>query len=87
MLAANHQTEHRVPNELVRKRAEGTEGVCNPIGGTTISTNQTEPELLGTKPPTKESHMVPAANVAEDGLIWHRWVRRTLFLQWLYAPV
>jgi hypothetical protein len=28
--------------------------VCNPIGKTTISTNQTPPELPGTQPPTKE---------------------------------
>jgi hypothetical protein len=32
---------------------EGVEGVRNPIGRTTISTNQT-PELPGTKPSTKE---------------------------------
>jgi hypothetical protein len=33
---------------------EKAEGVCSPIGRTTISTNQTPPELPGTKPPTKE---------------------------------
>jgi hypothetical protein len=34
----------------------GVEGLCNPIGRTTISTNQTPPppELPGTKPSTKE---------------------------------
>jgi hypothetical protein len=40
MLAANHWTEHRVPNGGVRERTEGAEGVCNPIGRTTISNNQ-----------------------------------------------
>jgi hypothetical protein len=40
MLAANHSTEHRVFNGGVRERTEGTEGVCNPIRTTTISTNQ-----------------------------------------------
>jgi hypothetical protein len=30
-----------VPNGGVRERAEGAERVCNPIGRTTISTNQT----------------------------------------------
>jgi len=41
MLAANHWTEHRYPSGRVRERTEGAEGVCNPIGRTTISTNQT----------------------------------------------
>jgi hypothetical protein len=43
MLAAKHWTEHGVPNGEGRERTEGTKGVCNPIGGTTISTNQTAP--------------------------------------------
>ena len=29
-------TEHKVPNEGARERNQGVEGVCNPIGGTTI---------------------------------------------------
>jgi hypothetical protein len=41
MLEANQWTEHGVPNGRVRERTEGAEGVCNPIGRTTISTNQT----------------------------------------------
>jgi hypothetical protein len=41
MLAANHWTEHGVPNRGVREGAEGVEGVCNPIGRTTTSTKQT----------------------------------------------
>jgi hypothetical protein len=53
MLAANHWTKHGLPNEEVRERTEGAGGVCNPIGKTTIETNQT-PKLTGTKPPTKE---------------------------------
>jgi hypothetical protein len=36
---ANHFTEHRIPKNGVRERTEGVEGVCNPIGRTTISTN------------------------------------------------
>jgi hypothetical protein len=47
-------TEHGVPNGIVRERTEGAEGVCNPIGRTTISTKQTSTELPGTKPSTKE---------------------------------
>jgi hypothetical protein len=41
MLAANHQTEHDDHNGWVKGRTEGAEGVYNPIGRTTISTNQT----------------------------------------------
>jgi hypothetical protein len=45
MLAANLCTEHEVSNGRVRERTEGAEGICNPIGRTTISTNQTPPPL------------------------------------------
>jgi hypothetical protein len=41
VLAANHWTEHEDPNGGVKGRTEGAEGVCIPIGRTTISTNQT----------------------------------------------
>jgi hypothetical protein len=59
MLTGNHRTEHRVSNEVpsgeVRGRTEGAEGVGNPIGRTTISTNQNPPpELSGSKPLTEE---------------------------------
>jgi hypothetical protein len=43
MPAANHWTEYGVPNGGVRERAEGAEGVCIPIGGTTNATNQITP--------------------------------------------
>jgi hypothetical protein len=36
MLIAIHWTEHRIPNEEARERAQGAEGVCRPIGGKTI---------------------------------------------------
>jgi len=39
MLVANLWTEYRDPNGGVRERTEGVEGVCNPIGRTTISIN------------------------------------------------
>jgi len=54
MLAANHRTENGVPNGGIRKRTQGAEEVCTHLGRTTISANQTPPELSGTKPPTKE---------------------------------
>jgi hypothetical protein len=58
MLAANHQTEKGNPNGGVRGRTERADRVCNPIGRTIISNNQTPPpqkkKLPGNKPPTKE---------------------------------
>jgi hypothetical protein len=41
MHAAKHQTECGNPNGEVRARTEGAKAVSNPIGITTISTNQT----------------------------------------------
>ena len=42
-LKANHWTECGIPNRGVIEKTEGVEGVWNPIGRTTISTNQTSP--------------------------------------------
>jgi hypothetical protein len=47
MLTANHWTECGVPNRGVRERTEEVEGVCNPIGRTTLSTNQTPQNFEG----------------------------------------
>jgi hypothetical protein len=56
---------------------KGLKGACNPIGRTTISTNQIPQGLPGTKAPTKRVHMegtiAKAAYVAEDGLVGHQW--------------
>jgi hypothetical protein len=54
--AANHWTEHRVPNGGVRERTEGAEGVCNPIGRTTISTNQILQNSQGLNHQPKSTH-------------------------------
>jgi hypothetical protein len=54
MYRAKHWTEHGDPNEKVRARTVGGEGICNLIGRTTISTDQTPTKLSGTKPPTKK---------------------------------
>jgi hypothetical protein len=54
VLAANLWTEQENPNGGLREMSKGAEGVCNPIGRTTISTNQMPPDLPGTKPLTKE---------------------------------
>ena len=48
---------------------KGAKGVCNPIGGTTIWTNQYPPELVSL-----------AAYVAEDGLVGHHWEEMPLGL-------
>jgi hypothetical protein len=57
MLSANHCTEHRVPNEGARERTQGAEGVCSPIGRTTISTNQyPAPSSLGLNHQPKKTH-------------------------------
>ena len=56
---------------------EVLEGVCIPIGGTTIWNNQYTPELPGNQNTNQRVHMVglmaPAAYVAEDGLVGHQW--------------
>jgi hypothetical protein len=54
MLSAKYQTKQGNPNGEVGGRTEGAEGVCNTVRGTTISTNQTTPDLPVVKPPTKE---------------------------------
>jgi hypothetical protein len=63
MLAANHWTEHGVPNGGVRGRTEGAEGVCNPIGRTTILTNQTPPSQS-----SQELNHQPKSTHGESGL-------------------
>jgi hypothetical protein len=63
----------------VRKRTEAAEGFCNLIVRTTILTPD-HSELPGTKPPTKEGPLAPAAYVAEDGLVRHQFEERPLVL-------
>jgi hypothetical protein len=53
---AIHWTEHRVPNEGARGSTQGAEGICSPIGGTTIWTNQYLQISLGLKHQPKETH-------------------------------
>jgi len=56
MLTSNHCTEQGDLNEGIRERTEGIEGICNPTGRTTISSNQTPPELSGTKYQSMRTH-------------------------------
>jgi hypothetical protein len=56
MLVANHWTEHKFSNGVVRQRTEGAEGVCNTIGRTTISTNQTPQSSQGLNYQSRSTH-------------------------------
>jgi hypothetical protein len=92
MLAANHWTDHRDPTGGVIERTEGAEGVCSPIGGTTIWTNQYPQSSQGVNHQPRKIHgdteepMVPAAYVAEDGLLGHQWEKKPLLLWKIDAP-
>jgi hypothetical protein len=59
--------DHRAPNCGARENTQGAKGICNPIGGTTILTNQYPPELVSL-----------AAYVSEDGLVGHQWKERPI---------
>jgi hypothetical protein len=37
MLTVIYKMEHMTPNREARKSTQGAEGVCNPIGGTTMN--------------------------------------------------
>jgi hypothetical protein len=67
--------EHRAPNGGARESKQEVKGVCNPIGGTTICTNQYPTELMSL-----------AAYVAEDGLVGHHWEERPLGLANFICP-
>ena len=67
--------DHRAPNGEARESTQGAKGVCNPIGGSAISTNQ--------YPPPQNY----VAYVAEDGLVSHQWEERPLVLRRSYALV
>ena len=72
-----------VPNERARESTLGAEGVCSPIGETTIWTNQYPQSSLGLNHQLKKTHvglLSLAAYVAEDGLVGHQWEERTLVL-------
>jgi hypothetical protein len=65
--------EHRVPSEGARESTQGAEGICSPIGGTTMWTNQYPQSSLKLN---QRVHMVGlmalAAYAAEDGLVSHQ---------------
>jgi hypothetical protein len=58
---------HSAPNGGARESTQGAKGICNPIGRTTIWTNQYSLELMSL-----------AVYVAEDGLVGHQWKERPI---------
>jgi hypothetical protein len=40
MLTVSYWIDHRAPNGGARESTQGAKGICNPIGGTTLWTNQ-----------------------------------------------
>ena len=64
---------------------QGAEGVCSPIGGTSICTHQYPQSFLGLNHQSKKTH--GGTHVAEDGLVGHQWEEKPLVLWRLYAPV
>jgi len=57
--AAKHWTEYGDPNGEVRTRTVGAEGVCNPIGRTTISSKQNPKIPQGLNHQPKSTHEGP----------------------------
>ena len=76
MYTVKSWTVHGDPNVEVRAMTVGAEGVCNPIGRTTKSSNQTlqsSPDLNHQPKCTQGIPMAPNGYVAEDCLIWDHW--------------
>jgi hypothetical protein len=68
MLKVSYWMDHRAPNGGSRESTQGAEGIYNPIGGTTICTNQyPPPELVSL-----------AAYESEDSLVGYQWKDRTI---------
>jgi hypothetical protein len=67
MLIVSYWMDHRAPNGGARESTQRAKGICNPIGGTTIWTNQYPPELISL-----------AAYESEDGLVGHQWKERPI---------
>jgi hypothetical protein len=59
--------DNRAPNGGARESTQGAGGICKPIGGITIWTNQYPPELVSL-----------AAYVSEDVLVGHQWKERPI---------
>ena len=56
MPSANHISEYQDPDGRVREEIKGAEGVCNPIGRTTISTIQITQSTQGLNHQPENTH-------------------------------
>ena len=54
------------------QRCEGAEGLCSPMEGATLSTDQT-PGASGNWTTNQRVHMAQIAYVTADGLVGHQW--------------
>jgi hypothetical protein len=73
----------RTPLEELGKGLKELKGVCNPIGRTTISTNQNPQSSQGLNYQPRSKHGGTHGSdtyVAEDGLICLQWEERPLVL-------
>jgi hypothetical protein len=70
MLTGNHRTDRGDPNGGVRERTEDAEEVCNPIGRTTASTNQTpqSSQWLNHQPKSTHGETDGASCICNRGL-------------------
>jgi hypothetical protein len=69
MFSANHWTEHKVPNGGARESTQGTEGACNPIGGTIIGTNQSSQssQRLNHQPKSTHGQIQVSSSICSRG--------------------
>jgi hypothetical protein len=79
MLSVNHFAEHRVPNRGVREGTGGVEEVCNPIGKTTISTNQNPQNSQELSYQHKSTHGYSCI-CSRECVVMHQWKERSLVL-------
>jgi hypothetical protein len=73
MLIVSYWMDHRASNGGARESTQRAKGVWNPIGWTTIWTNQYPP------PPPQELVSL-AEDVSEDGIVGHQWKERPIGL-------
>jgi hypothetical protein len=86
MLAANHFTEHRVPDGGVGKRTEGVEGVFSPMEGATVSTAKIQG--LYHQPVSIYGGLHGSGHTCRRGWpCWHQLKERPLGLRGFNAPV
>ena len=67
MLTVSCWMDHRTPSGGAGESIQGAKGICDPIGGTTVWTDQYPLELVSL-----------AAYVSEDGRASHQWKERPI---------